>query len=150
MLGREAGILGWNAATTLEAVCRCYRGARELLPDDSRLIRDGLRQLKARLAALEVGRPGDSSVVDGMRGYRFRKQGVHQCLIPVNVFAGWFADAKQRQLMETWLINAGRIALATPKTVRLTAPRPQDQFVWADGKRRRSYLLHWPAAGRGC
>ena len=150
MLGREAGILNWDPATTMDAIARCFRGARELLPDDSRLLRDGVRQLRARLGELEICRPGDEHRIDGMRGYRFRRHGLHQCVVPVNVFVDWFNDPKQRQLVESWLISAGRIAMATPKTVRLTAPRLKDQLVWADGKRRRSYSLAWPAAGRGC
>jgi hypothetical protein len=52
MLGIRCGLLPWGKLELLDALAKCYIGARELLPDDGVAVRQGIAALRAKLRQL--------------------------------------------------------------------------------------------------
>jgi len=150
MLGIRSGLLPWNEAELLNAVSKCYIGARELLPDDGVLLRQGIKALGQKLIglpSLSDVRSKDSTMaqIGKLDGYRVRKKTAYRCLIKREVFNAIFASKLQRDLVVDWLIKKNRITTAVAKTSEPGANRrPKEQFPWADGQRRRSLEIRWP------
>lgn len=145
MLGIKAGIVDWDPADLLDALLKCFRAARELLPDDGNVLRAGIRELHKQIATLPKVTSTAKSKFDKSDGYRITKNGFHRCTVRCEEFASWFSDQHQRRLVLDWLVEKRRIVLARPKVSAGTKNgTPQEQFVWADGKRRRSYTIAFP------
>jgi hypothetical protein len=150
-LGIRSGLLPWGKAELLDALTKAYIGARDILPDDGVAIRRGIEALRAKLRQL----PRTSKKAAAVPGYhlvdghRERQKKVNRYVIKRDAFNSLFASGTQRALVIEWLIQKQRITLATAKTsAGAPAPKPQVQFVWPDGKRRRSFEIRWPRKSR--
>ena len=79
---------------------------------------------------------------------------MNRYVIKRDAFNSLFASETQRALVIEWLIQKQRITLATAKTsAGAPSPKPQEQFIWPDGKRRRSFEIRWPRKSKaleGC
>jgi hypothetical protein len=51
-LGIYYGLLPWKVSDLQEAISKCYRGARALLPDDGVLLRQGIKALRDKIGQL--------------------------------------------------------------------------------------------------
>ena len=147
MLGIRCGLLPWGKADLLDALTKTYIGARDLLPDDGVAVRQGIETLRAKLRQLpRISKkaatvPGNHNI----DGYRERRKKVNRYVIKRDAFNSLFASGTQRALVIEWLIQKRRITLATAKTsAGAPAPKPQGQFIWPNGKRRRSFQILWP------
>jgi len=144
MLGIRYGLLPWKRFELLDAISKCYFGARALLPDDSVLLRRGIKALHEKvreLPSLSAFRASSSGVarLGELDGYRNGSK----CLIKREVFNSIFVSTHQRQLVMRWQLRQKRITTAVAKSAdHRTELGPKEQFDWADGKRRRSYELH--------
>jgi hypothetical protein len=145
-LGIRYELLPWDKTELLDALSNCYFGARDLLPDDGVAVRQGIMALRAKLHQLprfskEAVAETDYEEVDG---YRERGRKVNRYFIKRDVFNSIFASETQRFLVIERLIQKQRITLATPKaSAGASLPQPQRQFMWPDGKRRRSFEIRW-------
>jgi len=145
MLGIRSGLLPWNKAELLDAISKCYFGARELLPDDGVLLRQGIKTLGKKLNGLSSLSAVESKESGKLDGYRAREKTAYRCLIKREVFNAIFASKRQRNLVIDWLIKKNRITTAVAKTSEPGANRRlKEQFPWADGQRRRSVEIRWP------
>ena len=52
LLGIEFGIVPWQQEELLDAIAKCYRGARDLLPDEGVALRQGMTLLMGCLGGL--------------------------------------------------------------------------------------------------
>jgi Domain of unknown function (DUF927) len=150
LLGIRFGIVPWQRDELLDAIAKCYRGARNLLPDEGVAMRQGLAILEARLKKLvrvkslskEQVASTDWEKVDG---YRSRPRGQDRYIIKREAFNALFATAAQKDLVLKWLIENGRITTAVAKSGGASAVRkPKEQFIWPDDERRRSYEITFP------
>ena len=150
MLGIRYGLLPWKRSELLDAISKCYFGARALLPDDGVLLRQGINALQEkilRLPSLSNLRAKNLAMarVGELDGYWLDKKGIDPCLIKGEVFNSVFVSTYQRDLVIRWLLSKKRITTSVAKTSdRRTEPAPKPQFEWADGQRRRSYEIRWP------
>jgi hypothetical protein len=150
LLGVRLGIVPWTKDELLDAIGKCYRAARNLLPDEGVALRQGLAILEARLKKLDRSKKlkrkqVTSSDWDKLDGYRRLLSKKHQYFIRREVFNALFATAAQRNLVLNHLIESGRITMAVAKGGDASAMgKPQDQFIWPDGGRRRSYEIVFP------
>jgi hypothetical protein len=87
-LGIRYGLLPWQQSDLLDAISKCYFGARELLPDDGVALRRGIKALKAVLnrcrgpngwpelptrtlmASLTLDQPQDATSLDARRSIK--------------------------------------------------------------------------------
>jgi hypothetical protein len=139
--------LPWGKADLLDALTTTYIGARDLLPDDGVAVRQGIETLRAKLRQLPRTSRKAAIVPDyhNIDGHRERQKRVNRYVIKRDAFNYLFASGTQRALVIEWLIQKQRITLATAKTsAGAPAPKPQGQFIWPDGKRRRSFQILWP------
>jgi hypothetical protein len=140
-LGIRCELLPWDKTELLDALSNCYFGARDLLPDDGVAVRQGIMALMPRIAK-KVDAETDYDDVDG---YRERRKKVNRYFIKRDAFNSIFVSGTQRALVIERLIQKQRITLATPKaSAGASSPKPQEQFVWPDGTRRRSFEIRWP------
>ena len=145
ILGICPGLLPWNRVELLDAISKCYFGARELLPDEGVLLRQGIKALGQKLGGLRSLSDVQSRDLEKLDGYRVRKKTAYRCLIKREVFNAIFASKRQRGLVIDWLIKKNRITTAVAKTSEPGANRRlKEQFPWADGQRRRSVEIRWP------
>jgi hypothetical protein len=73
------------------------------------------------------------------------RKGVDPFLIKREVFNSIFVSTYQRELVVRWPLSKKRIVTAVAKSpAHGTEPAPKEQFLWADGQRRRSYKIRWP------
>jgi hypothetical protein len=150
MLGIRYGLLPWHKAELLAAIAKCYFAARALLPDDGVAVREGVKNLRARLRRLQriskwSKRKAAKANFDQLDGYRERLAGRTRYVIKRDVFNSIFASTTQKDLVVEWLIQKQRITLATPRAFEgAIDPMPKEQFTWPDGERRRSYEILWP------
>jgi hypothetical protein len=149
MLGIRFGIVPWNSDELLDAIAKCYQGARNLLPDEGVALRRGVATLQARLRRLDSRKallePGSSTKWDKIEGYRQLLPDQRRYIIRRDVFNTLFATTTQRNLVLKWLIDNNRITMALVKTAGPKVSRnPKEQFIWPDNKRRRSYKIVFP------
>jgi len=143
-LGIRCRLLPWDKPELLDALTKCYIGARDLLPDDGVAIRQGITALRAKLHELpriskKAAAQTDYDEVDGYR----KKENWY--VIKRDEFNSIFASGTQRGLVIDSLIVNQRITLATPKaSAGAPSPTPQKQFIWPDNKRRRSFEIRRP------
>jgi putative DNA primase/helicase len=146
MLGSQLAILPWTPIEIFEAIAKCYRAARELLPDDGVALRRGIAALIAKLRELSSSHQiGDGADYDSIDGFRERERTTIRYLIKCEALNAEFASRRDQRLVLDWLIETRRLTPAMPKSasVGLNA-KPKIQHEWPDGKRRRSYEIRWP------
>ena len=141
-LGIECGLLPWEKKELLSAIKHVYRRARDLLPDDGILLRFGISALTETLHKLPNEQPGlDYDKVDGCKQ---QEPEANRYVIKRDAYNAIFSSAEQQALVTSWLMEKGRVTLATPKHSDGPAePTPQAQFTWPDGERRRSIEIVW-------
>ena len=149
LLGIRCGLLPWNCSELLDAIAKCYLGARALLPDDGVLLREGIKALRETIRKLpslfDLQRtPSAMAGLGDLDGYWTGRKGTDPCLIKCEVFNAIFTSPHQRDLVLRWLLRKNRITTAVARTSdKGTEPVLKGQIDWADGKRRRSYELRW-------
>jgi putative DNA primase/helicase len=137
----------WQADELLDAIAKCYRAARDILPDEGVALRKGMGILSAclgrlrRLKELEGDRSTDWDRIDG---YRARSKHRNRYVIKRDAFNAIFATTVQRDLVLRHLIRGEQITLAMSNGGSGTTIKPKKQFIWPDGQRRRSYELMFP------
>lgn len=150
-LGIRCGLLRWSKHELLDALIKSYIAARDLLPDDGVAIRQGVTALRAKLRELPrtCKKAAKKTDFDEIDGYRKRRNKVNQYVIKRDAFHSIFASGTQQDLVIEWLIQKQRITLAMLKaSAGVSSPKPQKQFTWPDGERRRSIEISWPRAQR--
>ncbi len=147
LLGIKFGIVPWQTDELLDANAKCYRGARDILPDEGVALRKGMEVLRAwlgglrRVKELEADRSTDW---DRIEGYRVRTKHRNRYVIKREMYNAIFATTVQRDLVLRHLIRSEQITLAISKNGSGTTAKPKKQFIWPDGQRRRSYQLTFP------
>ena len=147
MLGIKHNLLPWEKQELLAAVRKSYIAARALLPDDGVLLRVGIDLLRSKLRQLprmskKAEGEGDFDRVDG---YRKQRKKTNRHVIKTDAFNSIFTSWTQRDLVVAWLIQKQRITLAMQKASAAgLSQQPQEQFIFPDGKRRRSFEIRWP------
>lgn len=147
LLGIRYKVLPWRKKNLLSAVTKAYRRARDLLPDDGVLLREGMRAFKALRQSLVSVKKKSRLTFDysSLAGFRERAGARNRYLIKRQNFNAIFSSVEQQDLVTKWLIDHGQITLATPKRSSGAADQtPQYQFIWPDGIRRRSIEVFRP------
>jgi hypothetical protein len=148
LLGIQFGIVPWQQDELLDAIAKCYRGARNLLPDEGVALRKGLASLQTRLSGLaraKLLKRQASTDWDKLDGYWRRKPGQVRYIIKREVFNALFSTTAQMTLVLQHLIQNGQITMAVAKGGGASAARiPKKQFIWPDDQRRRSYEIVFP------
>jgi hypothetical protein len=145
LLGIRFGIVPWQQEELLDAIAKCYRGARDLLPDEGVALRQGLALLMGRLAGLprrKILKADKATKWRKLEGYRVRRDGCDRYVI--KAFNRIFASTAQRDLVLQHLIEENQITLALRELEGAAIAEPQQQFIWPDKKRRRSYEIVIP------
>jgi Domain of unknown function (DUF927) len=152
LLGIRFGIVPWTQEELLDAIGKCFRGARDQLPDEGVALRQGLDTLEGRLKGLDLRRTLKerkltSDEWDKVDGYQRQKEMQDRYIIKREVFNALFATVPQRDLVLKWLIENRRITTAVVKGGSASATaEPKKQFIWPDKQRRRSYEIVFPRA----
>jgi Domain of unknown function (DUF927) len=147
VLGIECKLLPWTKCELLDAVMKSYFGARELLPDTGVLLQRGKVAFKALRNRLPFIRQKDRLLFayQNADGFKEKVKDLHRYLIKKEVFAGSFSSNEEQDLVTKWLVEKGRITLATPKkSAGASGRKPKEQHPWPDGERRRSIEIFWP------
>jgi hypothetical protein len=148
LLGIRFGIVPWQQDELLDAIAKCYRGARTLLPDEGVALRQGLGILRAHLtglARLKELKRHTTTDWGKLDGYWWRKSGQIRYIIRREIFNSLFATTAQKNLLLNHLIENGQITVAVGKSRSPSAVRkPKKQFIWPDDQRRRSYEIVFP------
>ncbi len=150
MLGIEMELLPWSQEELLDAIKRCYLGARGGLPDKGVALRRGIRTLESRLKSLRSSAklPTDTKY-GALLGFRTRERDAQRCIIKCEAFSAIFPSTSDCDLVLEWLLQQGRITTAVSKKATPgSSPEPKEQFTWPDDKRRRSYEIRWPIADK--
>jgi hypothetical protein len=148
LLGIQFGIVPWQKDELLDAIAKCYRGARNQLPDEGVALRQGLTILQTRLSGLarsKLLKKNASTDWDRLDGYRRRPPGQDRYIIKREVFNALFATTAQMNLVLSHLVANGQVTMAVGKNGSAAAARkPKKQFIWPDDQRRRSYEIVFP------
>jgi hypothetical protein len=150
MLGIRAKILRWEKDELLDAITRCYRAAKEILPDNGITLRNGSEALGSFLRTLPRLKHVSREKIGKLDGYQKTTGGTRLYTVKCDAFNRIFTSVKQRELVLDFLKQKALITTTSAKSsTGSSAKKTQDQFVWADGKRRRSYEIEWPSANVG-
>ena len=151
-MGIRYGLLPWKQSELLDAISKCYFGARELLPDDGVALRSGIQALRTLLRHLPASdRLGKTAEADyaNIDGYSEFGPTSVRYLVKCEAFNSAFARARERELVLDRLIRKRWITLAMPKAASAgSKARPKKQHEWPDGERRRSYEIRVPRKSR--
>lgn len=146
-LARRAGLVVWENKELLGAIQKCYARACAMLPDDDRLLRDGIEILAGRLTSLPTHSSSLKRLfnagfddVDGVRG----NSSTGPYLIKRHTFDTLFVSRHQLELVEAWLLDNGALTKGLPKRGSADFFSPKEQHMWPDGRRRRSLEIKWP------
>ena len=139
----ELRLVPWSNEELLDAIAKCYRTARDLLPDRGVALRRAIRALGTRVRSLPMlTKPPKGIDYEKLDGYREVKDGVHRFTIKCESFGKTFASTADGALVLDRLIEQGRITLAVSTMATPgSSPKPREQFDWPDGKRRRSFEI---------
>src|SRR5262249_7176577 len=129
MVGIKVGLLPWTQPELFDAILKCYKTARDLLPDQGVLLRDGIDKLKQKLQSLPL-RPSVHAW-DQVDGYRHKEAERHRCVIKCEAFRDTFGNQAQCNLMLDWLKTKSRITMAVSKGTH--AAKPKEQHIWPHG-----------------
>jgi hypothetical protein len=144
-LGIRYGLLPWQQSDLLDAISKCYFGARELLPDDGVALRRGIKALKAVLNRLPRSERLARTAYSNVDGYVDVGPTSRRYFIRREAFNKAFASVRERELVLNWLIENSFITLAIPKAAPAgSKPIPKVQHEWPDGERVRSYKIRRP------
>jgi hypothetical protein len=145
VLGVRLGIAPWTAKDVQRAITICYRRARAMLVDDGQVLRTGLKTLRKALEALPLLMQDVPKTIqfDNTRGYRAAQRlGTQYSVIRVASFNQILPDARQRTLVQNWLLEFKHLAIRQSRGRNGAMVRkPKQQFLWPDGKRRRSFRI---------
>lgn len=134
-------LVPWNQAELKEAICACYRAARDSLPDEGVAFREGVDVLTKLLHSLSPRSEIDN--YDAAPGFRIKTARGYRYLVRTEELNKVFDTRAQRELVLNWLVKAKRIATSKPKG-KHKVRGPRQQFEWPDGKRVRSYRIIMP------
>lgn len=134
-------LVPWKQAEVKEAICACYRAARDSLPDEGVALRKGVDVLTKLLRSLSPKSEIDN--YDDAPGFRIKAASGYRYLVRAEDFNKVFDTRAQRELVLNWLTMAKRIATSKPKG-KYKVRGPKQQFKWPDGKRVRSYRIKMP------
>jgi hypothetical protein len=96
----------------------------------------GMKELKARLQALPKSPGINRNDWPSIDGFREPLQTKTRCIIKTDKFNRIFDNALQRKIVMEELEQRNFIT-------RSRSQEYQAQFVWPDGKRRRSLEIYW-------
>jgi Domain of unknown function (DUF927) len=147
VLGIQCKLLPWTEHELLEAVAKSYFGARDLLPDTGAVLRRGKAAFRTLRNRLPFIKRKDRHVFayENSDGFKENGKAANRYLIKGEAFKNAFSSGEEQALVTNWLTDKRRITLATPKKSAAGSGRkPQEQFVWPDGQRRRSIEIFWP------
>jgi len=141
-MGIESGVLPWKTSELFDAIRKCYEGARALLLDDELLLRVGRKKLRSHLISLPKLDELKKSELTELAGFVERQENCYKCVLRAEAFGRIFTSRHQQRLVLAAMIQEGKITLANRRGHQ--EPRPQEQFVWPNAKRVRSYEILWP------
>lgn len=144
VLAHKAKLVDWDDEVILKSVTKFYRAARELLPNDAILLREGVELLRKTIATFTTAPFGDELPLDSCAnwdGFKTHILDNYTCLITREAFDAAFASRMQRNLVERWLVENGMVTLAQKHSD--STPTPKGQHQWPDKKRRRSLEIKW-------
>jgi Domain of unknown function (DUF927) len=147
LLGIKFKIVLWQEEELLDAIAKCYRAARDILPDEGVALRNGLALLMKRLRQLprrKILKEAKSTDWDRTDGYRIRTKDENRYVLKGEIFNAIFATEAQRDLVLQHLIDEKQLTLALRKGGTATSATPKKQFKWPDDQRRRSYEIVIP------
>jgi hypothetical protein len=150
MLAGRFGIVLWPQDELFDAIAKCFRAARDLLPDEGVALRQGIDILRAclrRLVRVKKLSKQELAATDWEKtdGYRWRPPGQDRYIIKCDAFNALFATSSQRDIVLNWLTEAHQITAAVADAGESPHERTaKRQFFWPDGKRRRSYEIVFP------
>jgi hypothetical protein len=140
-LAIQFGLVPWKSVALRGAIEKCYRGSRDLLPDQGLIFRSGKQALLSYLQGLPKLASIDPTDCSSLDGFRTSVRGYHRCLVKREKFNSVFATDAQLRLITGWLITSQRVTLAK----RSAGPKKtKEQFLWPDGERYRSVEILWP------
>jgi hypothetical protein len=150
MLAMRFGIVLWPQDELFDAIAKCFRAARDLLPDEGVALRQGIDVLRAclrRLVRVKKLSKQELAATDWNKidGCRWRPPGQDRYLIKCDAFNALFATSSQRDLVLNWLTETHQITTAVAAAGEsVNGSTLKRQFFWPDGKRRRSYEIVFP------
>jgi hypothetical protein len=136
-LALKFDLVPWTESQLFDSIKTSYLAARNVLPDETAMFELAVRNLTAFLHALPLqsSKQGDLMKASGYRMDFERSAFIVKC----QEFNAIFRSPLQRRLVLTWLMDTNQIETAKPR--RGEAKKPQDQFVWPNKKRLRSYRI---------
>jgi Domain of unknown function (DUF927) len=150
MLASRFGIVLWPQDELFDAIAKCFRAARDLLPDEGAALRQGIHMLRAclrRLVRVKKLSKQELAATDWEKtdGYRWRPPGQDRHIIKCDAFNALFATSNQRDIVLNWLTETHQITAAVADAGESPHERTaKRQFFWPDGNRRRSYEIVFP------
>jgi hypothetical protein len=141
-LAIQFGLVPWKPAILLDAVSKCYRSARDLLPDEGVILRAGRKSLLTYLRKLPKRMEIDTEDNSSLDGFRQKgREGKFKALLKRERFNSVFASLAEQDAVVKWLVAGKHVTLAMasdgPKKIK-------EQHPWPDGKRRRSVEILFP------
>lgn len=134
-------LVPWKSVALRDAIAKCYRGSRDLLPDDGVIFRSGRQALLTYLQGLPKKAKidlDDNSLLDG---FRATVAGQFKGLVKREKFNSIFTSNAQRELVTKWLVTNKYATLAKPSS---GPKKMKEQHFWPDGARYRSVEIFWP------
>jgi Domain of unknown function (DUF927) len=139
-LAIEFRLVPWKSAGLRDAISKCYRASRDLLPDDGVILRSGFNALRAYCKSLPIQGEIDKADFGSIDGFRVNGNGYRRCLVKGDKFYSIFETTSQAKLVTDWLIADKRVRLARTWA---GSPKMKDQHIWPDGQRHRSLEIFW-------
>jgi hypothetical protein len=132
-------LVPWSGQQFTDAIKKCYRASRELLPDPGVLVRSGRRTLLSFAKALPNRNDISGKTCSDLDGFWERTGNRVRCLIKRDKFNRMFDTDDQLRLVLDSLVASERVTLAETKNNKI-----KEQHIWPDGKRYRSIEIFWP------
>jgi Domain of unknown function (DUF927) len=139
-MGIEAKVLPWKRMDLFDAIQKCYRAARDLLPDEGVILESGRKALLNYCKSLPAKKEISTTDCGSLDGFRMYEKGYHRCLVKCDKFNSIFETTSQAKLVTGWLIADKRVSL---KRLSAGSPKMKDQHIWPDGQRHRSLEIFW-------
>jgi hypothetical protein len=139
-LAIQFGLVPWSKVVLKDAIKKCYRAARDLLPDEGVILRSGRDALLTYCKRLPKLKGLQRATCGSLEGLTECRRHYHRCLIKCEKFNSIFATTFQAELVIKWLIADKRVSMAKTETDTV---KMKDQHFWPDGQRRRSLEIFW-------